>query len=324
MSSNDIFCKAPFSQLLLNPEGRFFPCCYHFGAKLGDMKNDELSAVWNGKKIQKLRKEFLEVKPKTCRGRMQQIQCHQNFERLQLPEKPAVIMSKQPMRLDLRLNGLCNLRCVMCDVWQQPNHRWDDSNFWEDGPITLFPQLQEIDLLGGEPFVQKDTYRLIETVSAINKDCLWSFVTNGHYRFTKTLTKALDKIKIRKIQLSLDSLIPANYQLIRKGNLNLTLNTLNKWLDYRNSRTEPFDFVCSLAVIDKNFSEIANFLDFCLEKKIAPELQYVVYDPSGNSSLKYDSACEKEAKVAIIDRWLPNYFDESRKQLELIKRALAH
>src|SRR5439155_91000 len=67
-----------------------------------------------------------------------------------------------PRRLDLRLNGRCNLECIMCDVWRQPNELYDNSDLWTLGPEKIFPFLLEVDMLGGEPFIQRDTYRFID------------------------------------------------------------------------------------------------------------------------------------------------------------------
>jgi cyclic pyranopterin phosphate synthase len=50
----------------------------------------------------------------------------------------AEVMQSAPKRLDVRLNGKCNLQCVMCDVWSQPNGVYNQSDFWQYGRKEIF------------------------------------------------------------------------------------------------------------------------------------------------------------------------------------------
>ncbi len=83
-------------------------------------------------------------------------------------------------------------------------------------------------MLGGEPFVQRDAFRLIDAVSSVNPACSWAFVTNGSYKFEGPVRSRLDKLKLRWIQLSLDSVDPKTYAAIRVGGkLSSALATLD-------------------------------------------------------------------------------------------------
>ena len=199
------FCNAPFSQILLSPSGKVHPCCYHFGADLGSC-DQKLADVWNGSKIKKIRTEFLEGKPKTCKSRIKNLNCHLDFEHLSPFVERTIHQEKSPIRIDVRLNGQCNLKCVMCDVWQQPNGLHDDGFFWKQGPSEIFPYLKEIDLLGGEPFIQKDTFRLIEDVKKCNPDCQFSFITNAQFQNSNYILKTLQGIRVKRIQISMDAM----------------------------------------------------------------------------------------------------------------------
>ena len=48
-----------------------------------------------------------------------------------------------------------------------------------DGRVTPCCYLAQ-----GEPFIQRDFYRLIDEVSGVNSTCRWVITTNGHYRLT--------------------------------------------------------------------------------------------------------------------------------------------
>ena len=286
---SDEVCYAPFSQLLLQPSGRVSPCCYHFGIDLGDLKRSTLADVWNGKGARALREEFLSGNIRKCKSRIHNLGCNRFFDRFKMDAQLAVVQDRPPLRLDVRLNGHCNLSCVMCDVWQQPNKVYEETGFWSEGPEHIFPFLQEIEMLGGEPFIQADTFRLIKAVSLHNENCLWSFVTNGHYHSHKKILDALAILRIRQLQVSLDSLNPEVYRAIRKGGeLALPLASIKKFAELRDVREREGNqirFVLSMCILQQNWREIPSFLEFCREWRAVPDLQFAFYDPSRESSL---------------------------------------
>lgn len=289
---NDIpKCSAPFSQLTLDSQGNVYPCCYHFGYRLGNINRDSITSIWHGPKLKKLRQEFLTNQIKTCRGRMKNLSCHQSFQHL-----PSV-QANSPVRIDIRLNGTCNLKCIMCDVWKNPEGVFDQGNFWEDSQENLFPYLAEIEVIGGEPFIQEDTFRLIREVSKVNSNCLWSFVTNASYKFSKRIKSTLEGINLGKIHISLDSLDPSTYAKIRRGgNLKTTLHCLDQWLKFRDERRKmgfEFPMVLSSCILQHNWQEIPTFIQFCQTKGCIPQLQYAYKDPSG-SSLEFLGHHERE------------------------------
>ena len=284
------FCYLPFVQLLLQPTGAISPCCWAQDMVLGKVPEDSLEAIWNGEKLRSLRREFLSGNPVTCKTKMRHIGCHR-FNRGPYAKNPDLseIQVLGPRRLDVRLNGRCNLQCVMCDVWKQPNGKFDDSDFWAKGPQQIFPYLMELDVLGGEPFVQADTYRLIDEVSKVNDQCTWAFVTNGNYNF-QPIRKRLEKIKLRWFMLSLDSVVPETYEKIRKGgNLKRALETIDGLAEFNEELRgsgRDFDFSVSMCVQQENWREIESFFIYCDVVNIRPWLQFA-YEPSSVSLLRY-------------------------------------
>jgi cyclic pyranopterin phosphate synthase len=299
----ETFCYAPFSQMLLQPTGRVSPCCYHFGIDLGDLKRATLAEIWNGKEVKRLREEFLTGNIRKCKSRIHNLGCNRFFDRFKERVQLTAIQDRPPLRLDLRLNGQCNLSCVMCDVWQQPNQVYDDTTFWDEGQEKIFPFLAEVEMLGGEPFIQADTYRLIKAVGLVNQNCVWSFVTNGHYQNHKKILTALAGLKIRQLQVSVDSLRPEVYREIRKGGeLAVPLVSIEKFAEFREARAAEgadFRFVFSMCILQQNWQELPRFLDFCREWRALPDLQFAFYDPSKASSLLL---CTKEIRQEIYGK----------------------
>lgn len=314
---SETFCYYPFTQLVFQPGGEVSPCCYLQDVVLGKMPQDTIQQIWNGEKLRQLRKEFIEGNPKRCTQNIKHIQCHKESHRefnqqLVLSET----LTTGPSRFDLRLNGTCNLQCVMCQVWKSPKGTYENSSFWSEAKRGLFSSLKEIDVLGGEPFVQKDTFRLIQQVSQGNPHCTWAFVTNGQYKFTNTIIKALDSIAIRWILLSLDSIRPETYRTIRVGGeLEKALETLRQLILYRQIRKNSkrgFSLCVAMCVQKSNWKEVDEFLEFSLANKLTPLLQFL-YEPH---KLSLRDMPPDEIKEAI--EYLHKMY--SKYQLDIILR----
>ncbi|HEX4925494.1 MAG TPA: radical SAM protein [Bdellovibrionales bacterium] len=311
------FCYYPFSQLLLQPNGTISPCCWSQNVAVGQAPQDSLAGAWNGERMRALRREFLAGKPVTCKREMSHIGCHRFSRRPYRAELSLTeVQERPPARLDLRLNGQCNLECVMCDVWKQPNGLYDRTRFWADGPTELFPHLKELSVLGGEPFIQKDTYRLIDEVSACNPACTWAFVTNGSYTFNRAIRERLDKISIRWIQLSLDSLNAETYSRIRKGGtFAKTLETLEALHGYQRERQQAgraFRLYISMCVQKLNWREMPGLAKFALERELPLIFQFA-YRPAAESLLGLSETERREIMWFIRDEVHPICGPEAAK-----------
>ncbi len=268
--------------MVLDPMGNVQPCCWLPDYHLGNIKDQTLKEIWNSSPIQKLRREFIEGKPQICKVKMDQIGCHRtSLQKYSSEIKLSVLQEALPMRFDLRLNGQCNLQCVMCNIWEMPNGLYTEESFWRPGREDFFRNLKEMIVLGGEPFIQKDVYRLISEVSALNPNCEWGFITNGHYDFNEKIVSYLEKIKIRYIQVSLDSLDPELYSEIRKGGrLSRALQTLQAIINYsERRRSSGCEFVVSISmcVQKRNYKEIEAFISFSRHLNLELGIQFVAH-----------------------------------------------
>lgn len=274
------FCPIPFLQLQLNPLGHVSACCFSGEHKVGSIQENTLSEIWNSAEMQKWRQEFITDDIKICKTPMKNFECHKMYQHLNSFAELDIVQKNFPKRLDLRLNGKCNLECIMCDVWRQPNGLYDESELWTRGPTEIFPHLVEVDMLGGEPFIQKDTFRFIDEVSRVNSQCTWGFITNSSYLFNDKLRESLDKLKLRHIHLSLDGVSQAVYEKVRKnGQFEKTFATVMEYIKYRNQREKEgrgFRLFGSMCVQKDNWQEIGLFLDFCKRQRLSPILQSVI------------------------------------------------
>lgn len=277
-------CAVPFSTLIFNADGRV-GTCRELGNEhvIGDITSQTLEEIWNGAPLRKLRREFLEGKISTCLYHQSTKNCHQLIENkklLPIVEFKEQLDTKHILRLSPDFNGQCNLKCPMCTVWTLPNGLYDKINFWSVLEKNILPYLKQIDMLSGEPFIQQDTYRLIELTQKINPSLEWRFTTNAHWAWTQKIESALNQIQINFISVSLDSIVPETYKKIRTGNLQTVLHTLEKLIAYRNLRTtqeRPFVLSFNFTFQRENAWELKNILDFCLSKQVQPFAQILVF-----------------------------------------------
>ncbi|MCO4794693.1 MAG: SPASM domain-containing protein, partial [Bacteriovoracaceae bacterium] len=179
------FCIVPFTTLIFNPDGKVGVCrqkgTQHF---IGDITKESVEDIWNNDYITKWRDEFLSGDIQICKEEISRTSCHLSMDNYTLFNE-VELSSKQsgPMlKLTANFNGQCNLRCKMCDIWTMQNGLYDTIGFWDNAKENFFPFIKEVEMLSGEPFIQEDTYKLIDIVSEVNPDCLWSFTTNGHWK----------------------------------------------------------------------------------------------------------------------------------------------
>ena len=263
------FCLVPFTNIILEPDGKV-GICRNKGDNfpIGNIKDQSFDKIWeirNSEKAQEWRREFLEDKIKICENEVNFRKCHleAGFNTLTDVAELTVIQTQKILRLTANLNGQCNLRCPFCTVWQSPNGNYTDENFWQPARQTLFPFLKEIDMLGGEPFIQADTYRLIQEVSSVNADCRWFFTTNLAWSLSEKVAKLLDAIRIQILTASIDSLNPSTYERLRPpAKLNKVFDNLEKLINYNKTRSRPFQIAINSLVMKETWRELPEFLRF--------------------------------------------------------------
>ena len=316
------FCTMPFLNIILEPDGSV-GFCRHKGTdhRLGNLQNNSWQEIWNGDAVKKWRKEFLDGKPQICSSNIKNTRCNLCPELSKLsPDNREFYQEEvlRPKRLTANLNGMCNLKCQMCDVWQLPNGLYTEENFWEPARKDLFPYLEEVDLLSGEPMLQQDTFKLIDELSALNPECLWSITTNAHWKLNNQRIQYLDKIKIKNLILSVDSLNPEVYHKIRTpGNLQTVLSTIDDLVVYDQNRIErgltSLNMNLNFLIQKDNWTEVAQAIHFCLEKGIHPFITFC-YRPSEHSLLGLST----KERIEIINYYLETL---SWDELTLIRRV---
>lgn len=301
------FCLVPFTTIILEPDGQVGICRNKTSDfPIGHITQNSIDEIWNGEKAKKWRREFIEGKPGFCSQEVKHRHCQHCPENNKLLDfiEVSEVQTGPILKLTANFNGKCNLQCQMCDIWQKPNGLYDTINFWEPAKKSIFPFLKEVDLLSGEPFIQGDTYRLIEEISQVNPDCQWTFTTNAHWKLTGKVKDHLNKIKIKNIILSIDSLDKNTYHKIRyPGELDFVLANVNELLAYNQQRLalglNEIIFVWNFLVQKDNYHEIARAIDYIDQLGILPFITFL-YQPSEFSLLTFDSS----KRVQILEEMI--------------------
>lgn len=268
------FCVVPFTNLIFNPGGRI-SVCRQKGTdhSIGHLDKSSLDEIWNNEYIKNWRDEFLKGDVKICEKEQSRDACHlwsSNYHFFE-DAKLNVIQDNNILKVTANFNGQCNLECKMCHIWQMENGYYDKNNFWANAEQKFFPFIKEIELLSGEPFIQKDTYKLIDLISTVNSDCYWSFTTNAHWKLGPAVIKSLDKINVKNIIISVDSLKPDSFAEIRKGgSLVKLLNTIDDLLVYEKIRLKnnksSLGLTLHFTAMRENFLEALDIITFCEAK----------------------------------------------------------
>jgi cyclic pyranopterin phosphate synthase len=300
-------CPLPFSHLYLTNNGQVAPCNCLRTHKLGHINEKGLNEIWNDEPIKELRRSMLEGTFEYCKDFMDNFKCHQTHNILEyLPNFKYEIQRDDSMLrldLDLDLNGKCNLACEMCEIYKGPNGTYTEENFWDQATKDFFPKLHEVAIMGGEPMIQPDVFKLMKIMAKVNPQCLWSITTNAQYSLSPKMKSLLDGVSIEQIGISLDSLVPEIYEGIRiGGKLDRPLKTIQQLIDYNFSRGHEERFLISVNTLisKKTWMEIPNFYNYTRKNRIKlnPE---VLMDPHEMSIWDFEDQKKNEILNFYID-----------------------
>jgi MoaA/NifB/PqqE/SkfB family radical SAM enzyme len=181
--NKETFCAYPFNTIFLGADGGVKPCCSS-GAILGDINKQSIQEIIQGPVAQGIRQAIVEERwHPTCEqcskiegmgGRSERIDSFSvgKFGQFENATKETFELQK----LDLRWSNLCNLACNYC--YEYFSSKWSaikgikvnaNKAEAEDSLFTLISEnidsvdsIETINLLGGEPLLQKQNHKLIE------------------------------------------------------------------------------------------------------------------------------------------------------------------
>ena len=265
-----------------------------------NVSTDSIESIVNSDSYKTIRKEMLEgKKPLACKtcwdveesgGRSKRVRdsvFDVNFDEITRPDGSIEV---DLSNIELRLGNFCNLKCRSCNAesstsWiddyyklkdkvplpsnfdKLKKSKWTNYNWVEDIEfynrlIKNSPNIRQLHISGGEPFLVHKHFYLLEKLVEDNlaKDIDIFYITNGNYNFKK-LIPVLDKLNnFHKVYISfsLDDIWDRNAYIRKLSNFKLTIDNIKNFLNNYN-----FHYTITQTISTYNFlycEELSQYL----------------------------------------------------------------
>jgi MoaA/NifB/PqqE/SkfB family radical SAM enzyme len=252
-------CGFPFSHLEIDHQGVAKPCCV-FNDRVGQVPTQSINEIFYSAKMRQLRNDFLNgTRPAGCsvcwaneyHGHVSHRQANLKLYESKLYSK--WITAPAVYSLDLKPGNVCNFKCRICNSRfsslyageQLANSdspktkikiqnlingsRWfeNDEKFIQEFEEFL-NQIENLDFYGGEPFLLKNLYRVLNKAVELNRaqHIRLHFNTNGSI-FAHHLIDTFKKFKQIDLAISVDNIGP-RFELERGGSWQEVAETIKK------------------------------------------------------------------------------------------------
>ncbi len=287
-STYKYLCYAPFNTLRFNEDGKVTACCLNTDDVLGNLFEDSISDIINGKVRKNFQKQVKKCRlPEGCSFCINDLK-NSNFNDIATKWYPPVKKKGNlPIVLEFKTSLKCNLKCIMCSNSYRVESDKKQELFQYDQTFRqeikkLIPDLHYTTFNGGEPLVIDLYYDIWEDIIELNPKCLITIHTSlcvMPERF-----KNIFKRGNIKIVVSIDSLIPEVYEKIRvNAKFSKVMDNFNFIIQNSNS-----EIGLNLCPMNNNWKEIPDFIKFCNEKKATFNFS-VVYFPFTHSLFNTDN-----------------------------------
>jgi MoaA/NifB/PqqE/SkfB family radical SAM enzyme len=243
----DTVCPEPWSHLEIGNQGNIRPCCIQTDI-IGSIQKDQLIDVFHSDTMSELRNNMLNgIQVSGCSkcwttenaGQLSNRQRHLNLN----AKKFYTEWIDQPKirSLDIKPGNVCNFKCRICDSVASSLHaneflthyvdsdkaiqiknnistgKWADTDLFSLQLESLLPQLTNLDLYGGEPFLLKRLPIILQKAIDLDvaKNIRLHFNSNGSI-FPKNLIPLFSQFREIDIALSIDN-IGQRFELERGG-----------------------------------------------------------------------------------------------------------
>ena len=305
-------CHAAEKGLFFGLRGKVYSCCFNKIHLLGVYPRDSIDQIWHGQAVAQQRQALdLGDMSLGCGGCFDLVKAR-NLAAAPIRLYDRVADSRQgtPAKMDFELVNTCNLECIMCRGEFSSSIRENreqlppiespyDAAFF-DQLEPYIPHLRSSTFLGGEPLLVPQYLDLWDRMVELNPGMTIGLQTNGTV-LSRRIKALLERIDF-EISVSIDSLDPATYGLIRKnGNLPQVLRNLQHFRDYARLRNRRVGVV--MCPMQQNWRELPNFVEFCNQQGLVLNLTKV--ETPAHCSLLSLPAATLEHIVAELSQYEP-------------------
>lgn len=313
-------CYAPFNSLYFDFQGRVRVCCHNVFYYVGNVLENSIDEIWNGRKIGVLRQAL-----KNYRFGPGCDFCHfqtadGNFANSAIRRfdwlDPESDSPRWPLQMEFSISNSCNLECVMCQgIYSSairarreklpPLPKLYSEEFI--GSLRKYlPHLKHVKFLGGEPFLVTEYFQIWDMLidDELHTPC---HVTTNGTQLNSKIERLLEKVPM-SFSVSIDGASKPTVESIRvNANFEEVMSNARYFLEYSRERGTAFSL--TFCLMRQNWQE---FGDFCLlaDEWDCPVYVNTVVDPPqfGIYTLGRDEllkVLEKlEAQAVDLDRLL--------------------
>lgn len=277
--SRRTFCNAPSVSLYLDQMGDVRACCQNAEYPLGNVTERSLREIWEGERTAALRgalaQSDLSLGCQFCRWQMEEendaLAYARTFDNLTVPADGP----RWPQQLELSLSNACNLQCIMCNGdWSSSirTHRegraplptvYDDAFFAD--LAEFLPHLKVVKLLGGEPFLGKESLRVLDMLVEAGLTPEVHITTNGT-QWSPRVERIMERLPMEVI-VSLDGCDAETYEAIRIGSdFDEVMTNLDLFQDY--ARRHGTGVHLAHCLMTTNWHRFADFLRFADDRDL--------------------------------------------------------
>jgi MoaA/NifB/PqqE/SkfB family radical SAM enzyme len=250
---SDTMCPIPWMHLEVSTAGQVRPCCVYSG-EVGNVKDASLSDTFYNNKMSDLRDALLTGKqPSGCqhcwRLESKGLSSNRTWHMSLLKKQLLTVDLENPTirSLDIKPGNTCNFKCRICNpvsssLFAQESNKiqniavktsnWADENSVVMNEISdLLPNLTNIDMYGGEPFLIKSLKKVIKQAADLGyaKHLRLHYNSNGSI-YPSDLIEHWKKFKHIDIHFSIDN-VGARFELERGGSWQEVESNIKQLLD---------------------------------------------------------------------------------------------
>ena len=313
----DTLCPLPWRHLEVSPSGEIRPCCV-YADNVGHVKNDSLKNTFNNRAVQNLRQELLDGKKhvgcNSCWSREEKGLTSSRYYHMSMLKKELMTVDLDHpsiKSLDIKPGNTCNFKCRICSplyssLFAQEvsssksipvkSFNWAESDTRTiDEIVELLPNMVNIDMYGGEPFLIKPLLHVIKQAVAHGyaSRMRLHYNSNGSV-YPETLIEYWKKFNHVDIQFSIDN-VGTRFELERGGSWLQVESNIQRLIDL-NLPNVKISVMPAISIM--NIFYLDEVLQWANNLGLAVNVQYVTDPPAFD--LKNLTA---DAKKLILEKF---------------------
>ena len=266
-------CYAPFVSMYLDQKGDVRVCCWNTQNIVGNITRQSLDEIWNGAKIQVLRNALQACDMKHgcdfCEWQFLEGNHDGTFIRRFDDYSAPHAAPQYPQLMEFSISNTCNLECVMCNgEWSSsirtrreklpPLPKLYGDTFFEQLRPFL-PHLKRANFYGGEPFLERETYRIWDMMIEMGLETSCCATTNAT-QYNAKVERVIEKLPFM-FNISMDGVTKETVEKIRKNAKHeVVLENFQRFHAYAKKRDTYIGLTYCMMVL--NWNEFGDYLLF--------------------------------------------------------------